>query len=160
MIYFALKNLRIYDRDAALAIQEKTDKALLKCGALVEREAKKSMRKGGRRKGPRGGKVREPSAPGTPPNVQTGNLRRSITYARIAKNRVLIGPTPMAWYGKLHELGGQFGRRYFPQRAFMIPALERARERFASIFMSEKLADTEMGRKLIAQHKARMRARK
>jgi len=117
---------------------EKTRKAmpkpLLKCAALVEGEAKRSMRAGGRpakARGPRGGRARgTPSRPGTPPHVQTGNLRASITHALSGPDTAIVGPTREAWYGKVHEFGG----RYHPQRPFMRPALRRAVRDFAKQF--------------------------
>lgn len=118
----------------------------MKAGLLVEREAKLSMHKGGRFEGPRGGKMRIPSEPGDPPNVQTGNLRGSITTARENDlfGRVIVGPTRAAWYGRLHEHGG----RHHPKRPFMRPALVEVRQKFPALFLGLKLAKTPAGQKL------------
>lgn len=91
---------------------------------IIQREAQRSMKGGGRE--------HVPSPPGTPPNVQTGNLRAAITIAIRSKRSILIGPTREAFYGRYHEqmktplaqkTSTVFGGRRFPQRAFMRPAL-------------------------------------
>jgi len=134
-------------RVLAAVSEAKRDPEML-AGAAVEREAKKSMRKGGRFEGPRGGKQRRPSAPGTPPNVQTGNLRASITHARDGQyGRVLAGTTNVAWYGRIHEHGG----RYHPRRPFMAPALRAAQRNFPQFFGKMNLSKTRAGRELNAK---------
>lgn len=129
------------------AVVEASEKGLMMAGALVEREAKLSMRQGGKQKGkgPLGGKLRGiPSEPGTPPHVQTGNLRASITHALASAGIVIAGTTPAAWYGKIHEHGG----RNHPRRPFMRPALIAASPKFAALFKSMNLAATKAGRQL------------
>jgi len=101
---------------------------LMACGMLVEREAKQSMRKGG-------GKARAPSAPGTPPHIQTGALRSSITTAPHGLCEVVVGPIEP--YGQVHEYGG----RHHPQRPFMRPAMLRAQSKFAGKFRHLKLRE-------------------
>jgi hypothetical protein len=51
-------------------------------GVVMEAEIKKELNVGGRikGKGPRGGKLREHSAPGEPPRKQSGRLQLSIGY--------------------------------------------------------------------------------
>lgn len=111
------------------AIQNPLDKA----AALIEADAKASMKAGG-------GASHTPSTRPDPPNVQTGTLRSSISWASIAGGRSrIIGPTTQAWYGRIHEFGGWYGKKgggkaYFPRRAFMYPALKRIRDKFSSLF--------------------------
>lgn len=114
----------------------------------VKTEAQRSMLKGGKfthkiTRGKNKGKISKggrPSEPGRPPNVQIGNLRGSITHALFPTFTggvsALVGPTRMAWYGKLHEQDGkpggsqEFGGRNFPARPFMLPALRRIQHQF------------------------------
>ena len=97
-----------------------------KAAMLVEADAKASMKEGG-------GSSHAPSKAPAPPHVQTGNLRSSITWAADGKTRV-IGPTTVAWYGRIHEFGGVYGGKTFPARPFMRPALRRMRQKFAALF--------------------------
>ena len=129
-------------------VKEAVDQALMgrymKIGLAVEREAKMSMKKGG-------GKAHVPSQPGTPPHKQLGTLQGSITTARDEeKKTVVVGPTPVAWYGRLHEYGGTFTGRVrtvtFPQRAFMHPALDKVTRASASRQLENlNLASTKAG---------------
>lgn len=113
--------------DVLRMARAKTDTVLDRLAMEVEREAKLSMRKGG-------GKAHVPSAPGTPPNVQTGNLRSSISWARMGASWV-IGPTTQGYYGRYHE----HGSRRHPRRPFMRPALDRVRWRYYHLFPGGKL---------------------
>lgn len=133
------------------AVVQASTKGLMQAGALVEREAKLSMREGGREEGPLGGKRRIPSAPGSPPHVQTGNLRASITHALSRAGIVIVGSTPAAWYGKIHEHGG----RHHPRRPFMRPALIKASPQFPALFKKLNLAETKAGRALNAKRGAK-----
>lgn len=122
---------------------------LEKCAALVKAEAVRSMRGGG-------GKSKTPSEPGTPPNVQSGNLRGAITYAMVTgTNKVIVGPEASAWYGKIHEHGNPAS--HHPKRPFMRPALYEAIDRFPDCFRDMKLASTRMGRWLMRQSRKRRR---
>ena len=69
-----------------------------KAANLVETEAKRLLSKGG-------GGLRS-SKPGSPPNAQSGNLRREITHAATPQGTAVVGPTKRAFYGKYHEFGG------------------------------------------------------
>lgn len=120
-------------KGVAEAIRSACVAPLDKAAALVEAEAKTSMKAGG-------GAAHTPSTPPDPPHVQTGTLRASISWAPIAggKSRI-VGPTTQAWYGRIHEFGGWFtrkggGKAYYPRRAFMHPALKRVREKCAKLF--------------------------
>jgi len=133
-------------RGVRKAVRQASIVPLDRCAMLVERAAKMSMRAGG-------GAARTPSPPGTPPNVQTGNLRSSITWGRTPHTRV-VGPTRQAWYGRIHEQPGssarsrEFGGRNYPKRAFMLPALLRTRRMFASLFRMLPLGATPEGQKM------------
>lgn len=134
------------DKELLACVEEATLQRYMKAGLLVEREAKRSMRKGG-------GKGHEPSEPGQPPHVQSGTLRGSITTARDEKrNSVVVGPTEIAWYGRLHEYGGTFtGRKRtvtFPERPFMRPALQKAMSQFPDLMKDLPLSTTPTGQKL------------
>lgn len=110
------------------AVEKSMQKPLDKAAMLIEAEAKRSMKSGG-------GKAHRPSPAGQPPHVQTGNLRSSITWAKILNGRSrIIGPTTVAWYGVIHEFGGRYGKAYFPARPFMRPAIRSVREKFAELF--------------------------
>jgi hypothetical protein len=126
------------------AVKEAKVKPLAKAALLVEREAKASMKEGGRtkQKGPRGGKIQIPSPVGTPPHVQTGTLRASIAIAKTMHETYLVGPRSIAWYGRVHEFSKRFPRR------FMFPALVRERRKFPALFKNAPLANTRAGRKL------------
>jgi len=134
MITAKLKGVKVHDRRVMAAVKNASVAPLDKCALLVEREAKKSMKAGGAlgRVGPRGGYVREPSAPGTPPHVQRGALRASIGWARDGESRV-VGPTEK--YGAAHE----FGTRLLPKRPFMRPALQKVKSKFAALFRNLRL---------------------
>jgi len=74
-----------------------------------------------------------PSAPGSPPAVVTGTLRRSITTERRpGAGGVYVSVGPTAVYGRIQELGGRAGRgSTLPARPYVAPAravaLESAR---------------------------------
>jgi len=134
MISMRVSQIRIEKAEVMRRTELGCVKPLTKCAILVENEAKRSMKKGGRpakARGPRGGRAGgTPSAPGTPPHVQKGNLRASITHAMVNLLLAIVGPTREAWYGKVHEFGG----RHHPKRAFMRPALKKEKPKFPAQF--------------------------
>ena len=76
----------------------------------------------------------EPSAPGQPPHTRKGGpIRRAIRYAA-DKEGAVIGPmaSVVGEAAAAHEKGGEFRGQRFPERPFMLPALERAIPRFAA----------------------------
>ena len=111
-------------------------KPLAKCAAIVEAAAKRKLSKGGKKKLPTkfGDKhaqfATEPSKPGEPPHLQTGNLRSSIQSAPTSEGTYVVGPTASAWYGQVHEFGG----RNHPKRPFMRPALMESIDKFPALF--------------------------
>lgn len=119
---------KMYEQEVKKRLESGCIDRLAKCGAAVEREAKRIMHKGGRVEG---SKKQIPSEPGQPPHAQSGDLRRSIGHA-IDGQRVIVGPTEP--YGKTHE----FGIPPYPKRPFMEPALLNAKQKFREIFKGFK----------------------
>ena len=134
-IDFSLRDIRALARELAV-------KPLLKCGALVEGEAKRLLSIGG-------GMDHIPSDAPHPPHAQKGILRGSITHALTNDGDVIVGPTRTAWYGRVHE----FGSRYHPMRPFMRPALMNAKNKFAEEFRHINLAATKAGRRMNSRGK-------
>lgn len=126
------------------AMRNASTPRLMQCGFTVERHAKISMKAGGKRGSrPRGrGRIQVPSPPGKPPHAQTKNLRNSIRTAAATPTRVLVGPTYLAWYGRVHE----FGDRTHPPRPFMGPALRACASAFPQLFRGIRLRFSARGR--------------
>lgn len=92
---------------------------------LIEAETKKKLAQSSHSKG-----TPTPSAPGQPPSLVTGGLRRSIRVQGPRK----VGPGawesqtgPTAIYGRIQELGGVTGRggaTVLPARPYLGPALQ------------------------------------
>jgi hypothetical protein len=143
-----LVRTEFFERETGQATREAMIRPLMQCGFLVEGDAKRSMIKGGRIPGKKRG---IPSTPPNPPHAQLGNLKGSITTAPTERQTVIVGPTRIAWYGKIHEKGGRYGGRNYPRRAFMLPALYRMAPRFPAKFRSMNLAATPAGRRLNAR---------
>lgn len=96
-------------------------KSLGHAGAVIRLAVRRSIR---RRK--------KASTPGTPPNTQTGQLRESIRYAVDGPSgTVVIGPSraDIDEIGRVHEFGGPFRGRSYPERPFMGPALQQNLQR-------------------------------
>lgn len=70
-----------------------------------------------------------PSAPGEPPSLVTGTLRRSVKVTGpvpVGYGRWLAEIGPTAVYGRVQELGGTAGRgAELPPRPYVQPAYER-----------------------------------
>jgi len=126
-------------RDVLRAAKEASQKVLLKLGAMIEREAKVSMRKGGRVAGKKKG---VPAPRGKPPHVQTGNLRASITHALTSEGTVVVGPTRMAFYGKYQEDPKKL------DRPFMVPAKDKVMRTAPKEWRQMAMGKTPTGRKL------------
>ena len=72
---------------------------------------------------------------GSPPNTRKGRLRSAIKYA-VSKSpsdvvSAVIGPDAAnaGTSGKAHEFGGTYKRGRFDKRPFMLPALEKVKDR-------------------------------
>lgn len=137
--------VEFFDEDLKKAMNEASEKSLLKCGALVEKNMKKLLNVGG-------GKARTPSTPPKPPHKQTGTLQSSVHHA-LVKNKdgsrtVIVGPTNLAPYGAVHEYGLEVNGRNYPKRPFAKPALNMSRSEFPNMFKNVNLKNTKAGRKM------------
>lgn len=92
-------------------------KRLRAAAFVVEGEAKRSMRQRG------------PSTPGTPPGVQTGTLRSSVTTEVNAAELTARVGTNLEYAPYL-----ELGTRKMEARPFLQPALEKSRLRIQQIF--------------------------
>lgn len=75
------------------------------------------------------------SRPGTPPHTRRRQLKRAIRFDNNKdRGEAVIGPQAsiVGEAGSAHEFGGVFKGQAFPERAFMGPALDRNRDRFAA----------------------------
>jgi hypothetical protein len=76
-----------------------------------------------------------PSSPGTPPHTRRRQLKRAIRFDqdRVAQEAV-VGPMAslVGEAGRAHELGGEFRGHEYPERSYMLPALEKNLDRFHS----------------------------
>lgn len=94
---------------------------------VVERSIKQTLTTSSHRKG-----TPTPSAPGEPPSLVTGTLRRSISVTGprplgLGVWEAQAGPTVV--YGRIQELGGRAGRggaTELPPRPYVAPAYARA----------------------------------
>jgi len=131
MISLRVKDIRIRSERIARRVKAKIGDPLTAAANDVEREAKASMVEGGRRAGRKSGVA---SPPGMPPHRQTGDLAASVTHAKAGPMSAIAGPTNEAWYGKIHEFGGEYGGRNYPERPFMRPALQRTQRKMIRHF--------------------------
>ena len=159
---YKVKN-QMYTKEVLAAVAEASQPPLKKCAALVEAEAKISMKKGGSVSGLKRGQAYvywhsklkryvQASKPGTPPHKQFGALVSGIITAPSGRGTYFVGVRQEVWYGKLHEWGGQKiheqGGKYHPKRPFMRPALVKVMKQFPRFFRNLRLADTAAGRRL------------
>ena len=79
--------------------------------------------------------TRTPAAPGSPPSLISGQLRRSVRRTGLASKSLgrwesRVAPTTV--YARIQELGGHAGRHhasYLPPRPYVAPAMIESRER-------------------------------
>lgn len=122
-------------------VQTNTGKALAKCCALVQREVQESMRDTeldysktyythNKKKGHHPSQVRKP------PAVDTGTLRRSITYE---VNEVqLVGKVGSTLQNPPYGVFLEFGTTRMPTpRPFLKPALEKCKPQIKEILTEE-----------------------
>lgn len=110
--------------------------ALRKSLSLIERETKDLLTIGTHA-------PHEPtmSAPGEPPELVSGDLRRSVKQSPIEQ----IGPTrfqgevgPTIEYGRIQELGGIAGHNaYLPSRPYLEPAFTNVLPEIFAVFKEE-----------------------
>lgn len=116
-----------------------TRQATAKALHMIEAEAKAQLTTSSHRKG-----TPTPSAPGEPPSLITGNLRRSVRVD--GPNPVGItgweGQTgPTAEYGRIQELGGIAGRgAVLPARPYMQPAWDKVHPQLIGIYRAAWLS--------------------
>jgi hypothetical protein len=104
-------------------LQAATRSATAKGGHLVEAAIKQQLTTSSHPKG-----TPTPSAPGEPPSLVTGTLRRSIKVtgpvpAGLGRWLAEVGPT--AVYGRVQELGGTAHFAELPPRPYVQPAYEQ-----------------------------------
>jgi hypothetical protein len=140
------------------AVKEASIEPLNKCALAIEREAKRSMKQGGKSKSAKGSPYAYynsalkqwviASRDGDPPHAQSKTLRNSITHARTKVGSIVVGPTTVAWYGRMHEFGlnKKTGK---VKRPFMRPAMLAAMSKFPQFFAGLKLEETKDGRMLL-----------
>jgi phage gpG-like protein len=103
-----------------------TRRATATASHLVERQIKLTLSTSSHARG-----TPTPSAPGEPPSLVTGTLRRSITVKGphpfgLGRWESHIGPTVI--YGRIQELGGVTGRggsTVLPARPYVQPSFDR-----------------------------------
>ena len=74
----------------------------------------------------------DPSTPGSPPHTRRRLLPRALRFD-VDKQGAVIGPmaSVAGEVGHTHEFGGPYKGEDYPERSYMLPALERALPRFA-----------------------------
>ncbi|HJS06195.1 MAG TPA: hypothetical protein VJ809_01000 [Pirellulales bacterium] len=75
-----------------------------------------------------------PSPEGTPPHTRRRQLKRAIRFDYDkADQSAVVGPMAsiVGESAAAHELGGDFHGQEFPERPFMVPAMEKNLDRFA-----------------------------
>ena len=143
-----VKKLFFDTRKVISAMDRATRKAMGHFGGYVRKTAKNSMHR-----------APGPSAPGTPPNVHVGLIKEHVYYAYDPVGRsVVIGPAKLkskSPYGEVtvpevEEYGGDVQgvsveghgrarkkvrvRRHYPERPFMRPAFEEAKQRLSTFW--------------------------
>lgn len=97
--------------------EQATPEAMLRAGFVVQKEAQRLLALTSHPAG-----TPTPSAPGSPPSLVSGALRRSITVEPPTRTAdgwsISVGPTIV--YGRVQELGG--GPSSLPPRPYMAPA--------------------------------------
>lgn len=92
---------------------------------LVEEKAKNSMKGGGR--------PHRASAPGSPPAIDTGALRRSGQHTVITDGQRIRGFVKFGGGNVPYALAQEFGNRRLPARPYLRPALESSKTRVLAI---------------------------
>lgn len=110
-------------------IRRNAREAVKSASVVLQRQIKRELS----RRGP--GK---PSPPGTPPALQTGQLRQSvqIDFSGLSdrkKPHALVGPG--AFYGKYHE----FGTKMHPKRQFVGPGEKKVEGRLKRILSAKSI---------------------
>jgi phage gpG-like protein len=104
-------------------VQVGTPQALLKAGHRVEAEVKKLLSLSSHPPG-----TPTPSAPGSPPSLVTGNLRRSVRVGDLdgGGTRWRVSVSSNTVYSRIQEFGGRANHSSLPPRPYMAPGLALA----------------------------------
>lgn len=113
-------------------VERATADAALRAGYEVQREAQRLLALTSHPPG-----TPTPSAPGSPPSLVSGALRRSITVEPPVQHgdgwSIDVGPRIV--YGRIQELGGSSnGSNYLPPRPYMAPAWATLPDKVRDIF--------------------------
>ncbi len=117
------------------AQQAATRQATATAAHLIERTAKEKLATTSHAAG-----TPTPSAPGEPPSLVTGNLRRSVRVVGPESTmlggfqgwKAQIGPT--AVYGRIQELGGPTLHGMLPARPYLEPSYLEVKPKLRPIF--------------------------
>lgn len=108
----------MYPKRVTDAVDKAAFRNLGHAGARIRKDAQASIVK-----------AEGPSAAGTPPHTHRGKfLSRAIRFDYDKqKQQAVIGPrkSVVGTAGHAHEMGGLYKGQIFPERPFMLPALER-----------------------------------
>lgn len=135
MVHIILTGLTEFGA-ALIAVQAKqvaaTGVATNKALHLIERKTKEKLGETSHKAG-----TPTPSAPGSPPSLVSGALRRSIQVEGPAPTGPIswagrVGPTME--YGRIQELGGTAGNAELPSRPYLSPAFDEAMPEIAEIY--------------------------
>ena len=176
MIKLVTKSKYFLDvKNVSKAVEQASKDPLKECATITEIEMRRllSVGGGGGRSVGRG----KPSSPGSPPHLQTANLRNSIRKAKEGMRNIwVIGPTRVAWYGRVHEFGAMIkvtakmrgflhsigihlkastSQLHIPPRPFARPALHSAMKKYPAKFRRIGLANTQAGIRLNSQRNFR-----
>lgn len=122
---FGIRELQLALDKVLVEVQTASKRIVKRSEMVVEAEAKKQFTGAHKRGTP------TTSAPGSPPDVVTGTLRRSIKSSPVQVNGLVAKGSvyPTAVYARIQELGGPAGRggkTNLPARPYMTPAHDKA----------------------------------
>lgn len=117
----------------AIAMNAAVRSVVAKSAHMIEKAAKEKLTTSSHAPG-----TPTPSAPGEPPSLVTGNLRRSITVTgpeQIAPMtwKAQVGPTTV--YGRAQELG--YPERNLPARPYLQPAYDETLPEILQLYRDE-----------------------
>ena len=123
-----LKHIRMTQQNVVTEL----GKGIAKCCATIQREAQEEMRDTpldfSKTYGKHG---HHPSLPGNPPAVDTGTLRRSITYSVDEEN--LVGYVGSVLNDPPYEVYLEYGTSRMKPRPWLKPATEKSMEKIKEI---------------------------
>ncbi len=110
--------------ELSAAAKKEAQKRLIAMGESIATDARTSMVLG----------HGKPSRPGTPPHIQTGELKNSIGVRKEDGVVYVATKRPEGWSGFWYPPVHEFGLGKFPRRPFLRPAFNRALARLADSF--------------------------